>query len=45
MRRNDFFASVGAIIEKILENVNKNLKISNRYFKTIKFKNRIINSA
>ena len=23
MRRNDFFASVGDIIEKILENVNK----------------------
>ena len=26
MRRNDFFASVGTIIEKILENVNKKLK-------------------
>lgn len=43
MRLDDFFASVGAIIENFSENVNKNLKISNKYFKIIKFEKRIIN--
>ena len=44
MRLDDFFASVGVIIENFSENVNKNLKkFSNKYFKIIKFEKRIIN--